>query len=320
MKLQPLRVLWTIWLTTVMVCVAVSQEPGGSKIRLSQDTWGFGAIQRGRQTSHVLVISNVGQKTLHIAQVRSSCTTCSVVEGYRQFLEPGESTEIKVTFKAEGRKGRVTKTVYIDSDDPGQPQVVFRLTGIVEKSDVPELLVDPNPWYPDTFSTDPTTDGLFVITNEGLSDLIVKAMEPQGCVVREKRVPQLAPGDSTQIHIGFDPQSLACKGERYVLIRSNDPFESELKVDVIGTASPGFSDTTHAEALLFVTEDCAECAYVMGHIVTPLQGKYAGFQVKTMSLDDSGAHVYEELRTLEKEFDNTGNEIPVLFIDRYVLG
>lgn len=311
-------VVWTVCLLAALASFSTAQEAGRPTIQLSQEVWDFGTILRGEQVRYKLTITNAGQSTLSISQIRSSCATCSVVEGYKQRLKPGQSTDLNVTFTAEGRKGKVTKTVYIDSNDPDTPRAVFRITGIVEKSRAPEIVVDPNPWYPDSITVDPKCEGTFIVTNDGLNDLVVKKIEVAGCVAKDTSLPVIAPGDSAFMVIGFDIRSLAWEGERFVLLRSNDPFQPALKVKIVGEAAVDTTDTTRVCVLVFLSEECPECAYVMDEILTPLQKVYRGLQIRTISIDEP--ENYEKLTNLEREFRDTGNEIPVLFIDTFVIG
>ena len=305
-------------LCATFAAFSIAQNGEKPKIRLSQNEWDFGVIRRGEQVHHKLVIANIGNGILHITQIRSSCATCSVVKRYKQTLKPDESTDVKVTFKAEGRKGRVTKTIYIDSKDPGQPRTVFRITGVVEKSEAPEIVVDPNPWYPDSITTDSTGEGIFIITNDGLSNLEVKTIETAGCVVKETSLPEIGPVDSAFVHVDFDLRSLAWEGERYILFHSNDPHQPTLKVKILGEAAVDTTDTTRICVLVFLSKECPECAYVMNEILTPLQKVHRGLQIRTLSVD--GPENYEKLISCERQFKDTGNEIPVLFIDTFVLG
>lgn len=311
-------VAWTFCFTIVLVVASLCQEVGQPRIHLSQSLWDFGTLRRGEQVSHILTIKNSGTEVLHISQIRSSCATCSVVEGYKERLKPGESTEIRVTYTAEGKKGRITKTVYIDSNDPDQPRSMFRITGTVQKSDAPEIVVDPNPWYMGPISADSISEGILLVTNGGLSDLVIQKIESAGCRVRERSLPPIVPGDTGVVHVGFDLKSLVWDGERSILLYSNDPFQSPLKVKIYGEASIDSTDTTRVCALIFLSKDCTECAYVMNEIITPLQKLYPGFQVRTLSVDDPKK--YDILTRLEKRYKDTGNEIPVLFIDAFVLG
>ena len=306
-------------LWTILAEFPSAQECETPKLHLSKEVWDFGTIQRGEEATSPLVMTNMGKGKLHITQIRSSCTTCSVVEGYQTELGPGESTELTVTFKAEGRKGKVTKTVYIDSDDPEEPRQVFRITGFVVRSEAPEIVVSPNPWYADSISLNPEKWRDLVITNDGLSNLLVESAEGMGCVVQDTLLPIIGPGDSALIRVGFDLKSLAWEEERYVLFHSNDPYQPDFKVMIFGeSASRPTPDTTRVCALLFVSKGCTECTYVMDKVITPLQKRYPQFQVRTALVDDPAN--YDALTALERRFEDTGNEIPVLFIDTFVLG
>lgn len=83
----------------------------------------------------------------------------------------------------------------------------------------------------------------------------------------------------------------------------------EPKIDISGTVC----------ITLFFSEDCKDCAYVKKELFPALNKKYPGIlNVKSYSIDDLDG--YDLLVSMEEQFGDMGNEIPVIFIGKDVLG
>jgi hypothetical protein len=81
----------------------------------------FGNIPGTETVSHEFTVLNRGGTPLNITRVQTSCGCTAAVLGH-QFLKPGESTKLKVTFDPRGRMGTQSRTVTIHSNDPKTPQ------------------------------------------------------------------------------------------------------------------------------------------------------------------------------------------------------
>ena len=69
----------------------------------------------------------------------------------------------------------------------------------------------------------------------------------------------------------------------------------------------------------FISEDCDDCAYLKDKLLPQLSRKYPNaLKVKSYSIDDVSN--YDLLVTLEEQFSDMGNDIPVVFIGGDVLG
>lgn len=94
----------------------------------------FGEIIQDSVVSTIFVITNVGTDVLKINEVKASCGCTAVVAGKNE-LNPGESTEIKVSFDSEGKHGMQNKTITVSTNDPNNRKAKLAITGEVIKSD-----------------------------------------------------------------------------------------------------------------------------------------------------------------------------------------
>ena len=108
----------------------------GPKISVLHSDYNFGDIIQGEKVSHSFTITNSGGELLTISDVKASCG-CTAAVPEKNELKPGESTQIKVEFNSQGRKGDQVKYVYIKTNDEKNPEVKLRITGTVvpKKSD-----------------------------------------------------------------------------------------------------------------------------------------------------------------------------------------
>ena len=62
---------------------------------------------------------NEGKKDLVIRHVRATCGCTAVQQGNQGVgIKPGESSSIKATFNSGGYSGKVTKAIYVYTNDP----------------------------------------------------------------------------------------------------------------------------------------------------------------------------------------------------------
>lgn len=83
-------------------------------------------VPAGTIVPHAFVVTNVGDETLHIARVSTSCgcTTAALAE---DDLAPGESVRVEVAVDTSGFYGTVTRTMTVESNDPATPVAVFTI-------------------------------------------------------------------------------------------------------------------------------------------------------------------------------------------------
>lgn len=139
---------------------------------------------------------NEGTGTLSVKNIQSTCG-CSrptLIKGDKRYpmplkdpvpFEPGQSGQVEVTYKAGMTKGKVTKHLYIISDDPEKTRAQLSITAeVVVKVEVTperiELRLDKE--------------------NAGIPDLVVKSIDGQPFSIRSVTV------GNKVITVPFDPE------------------------------------------------------------------------------------------------------------------
>lgn len=173
-----------------------NQEPG---IVVTKDVHDFGPIGPG--TSHVAhyEFKNAGPKTLLVKNIQSTCG-CSkptLIKGDERIripikepvaFEPGESGQVEVTFKSPMTKGKVTKHLYIISDDPKTPRAQLEVKAEVL------VMVEVSP---------ERVDLKFDEENAGMPALVVKSTDGQEFAIKSVMVANKV------ITVPFDPEKTA---------------------------------------------------------------------------------------------------------------
>lgn len=110
----------------------------------------FGAMKVSDVRSAEFTIKNMGQEALQISNMSSSCgctkgqfiykgKTSSefgmhAESGYLGAIAPGEEAQVKVTYRPAEMPvyGPVERTVSVETNDPNQPKLTFKVTARVE--------------------------------------------------------------------------------------------------------------------------------------------------------------------------------------------
>lgn len=105
----------------------------GPKITVEPKVYDFGDIKFGAIVEHRFKVENIGDKTLEIKRLSTSCA-CTKARIDKEKLEPGEKTELLVTYDPAtmGRKiigKRVARFIYLKSNDLTNPQEEVTIYG-----------------------------------------------------------------------------------------------------------------------------------------------------------------------------------------------
>ncbi len=80
--------------------------------------------------------TNTGKRDLIIRHVRSTCGCTAIQQGQQGVgIKPGQSSSIKAVFNSGAYKGRVTKAIYVYTNDPKKSEVVLMLNAEVEATE-----------------------------------------------------------------------------------------------------------------------------------------------------------------------------------------
>ena len=85
------------------------------QLKLSEEVFDFGDILQGVSVSHNFTVKNIGDDDLIILTAKGSCG-CTVPEWDKDWIPPGETGEINVTFNSGNRIGKQKKTVTLQTN------------------------------------------------------------------------------------------------------------------------------------------------------------------------------------------------------------
>lgn len=101
------------------------------KIQFNSSQHNFGKVKEGQVYQHTFTFSNNGSQLLNIKDVKSSCG-CAVASISQKELKPGESATLKVELDTAKRKGRMSRTLTVISNDPENPNTILTLYAEIE--------------------------------------------------------------------------------------------------------------------------------------------------------------------------------------------
>ena len=100
------------------------------KVTVDRTNVDLGVIYNGATKKARVVVKNSGKDTLKILGVYTSCG-CTTVKQPKTTLTAGESDAIEVEFNSTGFRGKITKHITIQTNDPASPQVYIALVADV---------------------------------------------------------------------------------------------------------------------------------------------------------------------------------------------
>ena len=131
-----------VLLAVIASCLAIAGTVcAAPEIHVEEPIHDFGSILEGFAVTHVFTIQNTGNEVLEIGRVAASCG-CTTTELATNRLAPGESVELEVLIDTAGFGGRISKSIYVYTNDPeyadssssNRPRFSLRVTGEVIRS------------------------------------------------------------------------------------------------------------------------------------------------------------------------------------------
>jgi len=107
------------------VCLSLQAQTPAPTIAFDSTHHDFGKISEDHKTAHRFIVTNKGNASLNIKEVRTSCDCTNTTVGKTTLL-PDEGTFIEAHFDPAGLMGNVRRTLDVVSDDQANP--VTRLT------------------------------------------------------------------------------------------------------------------------------------------------------------------------------------------------
>ncbi len=198
------------------------------RIVFSEDEWDFGDIKEGKIVSHIFKFQNKGNAELVIEKVETSCG-CTAVLLSRNRLKPGEKGEIKATFNSRGFEGRVTKYIFVRSNDPKNSFKQLKITANILIPPRPKIIIIPNYVDLGIILDEEEVIHREKIKNGGEKELIIKQIISYNEKVefyhsgRRINFPiKIRPGKIMEIDIKLLPPHKKGVMREYIQFRSND--------------------------------------------------------------------------------------------------
>jgi len=126
-----------------ITAIAIAEANSGPSIYFLEKSWDFGEIPPDKLPTHIFKFKNIGDEVLIIKGTKVSCESCIDPIIFPKELNPGEEGELKITVNSLDMIGRFTKRIYVESNDPINPQVVIVVSGFIRPQSQPQIQSQP---------------------------------------------------------------------------------------------------------------------------------------------------------------------------------
>lgn len=206
------------------------QQP---RLKFEAEKHDFGKVKQGQSVTYEFIFENQGDAPLFIEKVETSCG-CTAALLSEKNIAPGKKGKIKSTFDTQGYGGRVTKYIFVESNDPSHPRVELAVTAEVQTPPAPKIELN-------TYTVDM---GLCIegeepaarvqVRNIGEIELRVEIAHQDIAFIIDGKAAvfpvKIAAGKSVLLEVRFPPQVKMGQMRDYVLLRSNDPTRSTISL------------------------------------------------------------------------------------------
>lgn len=125
--------------TVVLIAKSLTKQPLGPIISLSPLKNDLGTVIYGDVATYTIKVANIGDADLVIRKISTSCgCTKAKIEEADKVIAPGKSANVAVSFdpavhKDETDIGEIVRIIYVNSNDPKNPEVQSELNALVIK-------------------------------------------------------------------------------------------------------------------------------------------------------------------------------------------
>ncbi len=223
-------------------------NPGRMLLTPDDPTYNFGVMPNQQKGTHTWTMKNTGLGDLILSKgsATCSCTIANFQEGKESFtLEPGNSTEITLTWETRESDGKFDKSATVNVvNDPDRDSVVFAISGIVK----PAIAVFPKERSLE-FGPIPSNEsqtGKFAIASADRPDLKILGMtstRPEEITLTSKSLTESdrsqlelsALKGGYQINVELKPSKILGRFSEEITVTTDHPLLKEIKVVVGGT-------------------------------------------------------------------------------------
>ena len=169
-----------------------------------------------------------------IIKVRSSCG-CTAALVFSPEVAPGSSSEIKVIFNSSGFREKVSKYIYVESNDPDQPVSRLTITATVEAPPQPIIELLEDSWDFGLIIQGEKPTYTVSVQNTGEQDLLLSEISTSPhCTAELLSTNSVSPGKMGKIRISCDSTGHKGLMKEYLFIDTNDSFEETIVFPITG--------------------------------------------------------------------------------------
>jgi hypothetical protein len=159
-------------------------------------------MYQGQKIGRTVTIMNIGKDTLKITGVKAQCgCTATLID--KKEIAPNDSAKLDLTFDSHSYLGKVTKQVYITSNDTSNAKITLQLTGNV----IQVLKLTPPYFGFDNTKVDSEYVRIVTISNPSQEKTINITSVDTKLEHIKISLPKntLLPGEQTQMEVRFKP-------------------------------------------------------------------------------------------------------------------
>ena len=223
----------TLFISSVLLAFSATFASAAPQIQVQNPSHNFGTLIQGKKLDHTFTVRNSGDSPLKISHIRPACG-CTAVNASSPVVNPGKTSEIKVSFDSANFSGSVSKTVAVESNDPSNPVITLTLTGTVSE----EISIKPRQLNLGQVRPEVASSTVITVENRGIKPLkltSIKSPMPQMAIKPDKAL--LKPGESVKISVTVTPRHEDRVLSGYVAITTDNPEKQEIMVPVYGSLS-----------------------------------------------------------------------------------
>jgi len=220
-------------LTLILFLGSLIFAEKGAKIAFKEESWDFGKVKQGQVLNHVFKLKNIGDEPLKIKDVSTSCGCTAALVSNAEIL-PGKEGEIKVTIDTRGYTDKITKYVFVESNDPAQYSKELTVTAEIEVPPTPRMFLDKSYLDLGLILDQDEIQARAKIENKGELELKVTCSHQHASFYSRGKILsfplKIAAGKAEEIEIRIPPQKKTGLMREFILIRSNDPLRPNLSL------------------------------------------------------------------------------------------
>ncbi|HVP91984.1 MAG TPA: DUF1573 domain-containing protein [Terriglobales bacterium] len=189
----------------------------------------FGKVKQGEVLTHEFEFRNDGTDALVVERVETTCGCTAALVSEKE-VKPGKAGKIKVTMDTHGYAGRMTRYVYLVSNDTQDSRRELSVSADIEVPPQPKIELDRYNIDLGLSLEGEAPSAKVVIHNDGELELSIEMAHEQVKFFaggKPAQFPIVIPaGRSAEVEFRFPPQTQVGSLRDYVIVRSNDTYRS----------------------------------------------------------------------------------------------